>query len=649
MTPKTYTVKEVADILEYSTNSIYTFLKEKRIKGVRVGKGRFRIPQSELDRLLATEKGMKKATTQAAPAPSGTGQQDVAVVSQGDDVMFETEPSKYAHLFLWGAPLQLPNIFEWFVGVSAILSGVALFLFNTTGPRGNGTGFAVAAPMVRIVLIAAGLGVLLGSMFSKTNNPWRRIFHGILSVMGLINAALLWRGGDVNAALVYGALAVLIGVTMFVHIGGIAATTMYVIIILAVSPLAAILSHTDVSVSPVFEAIPLSFPITVAVFLTGAAVCLACIIIGYRRRNWLYLVGMWSAAAAIFTISFLLALVNYWSRSFFFVTIALVAMVLPVWRRIQYGGSRREKALAHAMFAAVSAVFCGAIIAVGIMQEQTWNYHKEEFANKQVYGSILVDTVFSSVEGVLLAAADNPELAAGIQTKDVEAIGENSKVIYEGNEYIRRVVVLDAQGNGLALYPAGTFDQPNFAFRDYFTVARDTGKPYVSNLFRASADNAGRYVVTVAAPVFEKKTKAFLGVVGASVDLDRLANRLQQVAIEERDEFFVVTDSRGMILIHPNRDRVNQQMWEDDLTRLALKGESGVEQGTVLEGKIGMLAYGPVSSLGWAVSLRAPSSSVFALNWPSYMAIFASIGLSILIGCLFLQFVLRKDRKGPVS
>src|SRR3990172_6082229 len=81
--PATYTVKQVAQILGYSTNSIYTFLKEKRIKGVRVGRGRFRIPQFELDRLLLTTKsgsplpqlpiGYSQLTAPVGPsvAPSG--------------------------------------------------------------------------------------------------------------------------------------------------------------------------------------------------------------------------------------------------------------------------------------------------------------------------------------------------------------------------------------------------------------------------------------------------------------------------------------------------------------------------------------------------------------------------------------------------
>jgi excisionase family DNA binding protein len=645
MPPKTYTVKEVADILEYSTNSIYTFLKEKRIKGVRVGKGRFRIPQSELDRLLSLS---PKQKTDSKGDSSLRAPADVAA-QQGDDAALESQHVHYSHIAFFGKPLILPNIFEWFVGISAILSGLALFLFNTSGPRGEATRFAMIMPMARIILVAAGFGVLLSCMFTKPKSFWRSIFHGILSAMGLVNAMVLLRGGDINAALIYGALATLIGATIFVPMGGILATTLYIAFLMAVAPITLVFARTSVSVAPLLEAIPLSFPLIASLLVLASVICIVSIIVGYRRHNRWYTVGMWGAAFGSLAVAFWFGLLNYWSRSFFFVAVSLAALFLPVWRRVQYAGSHREKTLSHVMFGVVSVVLCVAIVVLGLMQAQVWSYNKEEFTNKQVYGAILTDTVFNSAQSVLLAAAQNPRLAQGMKTQDQEAIHEASKVVYEGNEYIRRIVVLDAKGMGLALYPPGTFDQPDFSFRDYFMVARDTRAPYVSNLFQAQADRAGRYVVTVSVPVVDEKTDEFVGVIAGSVDLDRLANRLQQVAIEERGEFFVVADERGTIVIHPTRTRVNQPLREEDMTRLALDGKQGVEQGVVLDGKVGMVAYGPVPSLGWAVSLRAPSSSVLALNESSYIALFTAIAVSILSGCLFMMLVWVKDRRGSSS
>jgi|SRR3989344_3142024 len=60
-----YTVKEVARLLGFSTNTIYKYLDEGKIKSIRLGKeGRFRIPQKEVVKLL----GLKGEKLQIASA-----------------------------------------------------------------------------------------------------------------------------------------------------------------------------------------------------------------------------------------------------------------------------------------------------------------------------------------------------------------------------------------------------------------------------------------------------------------------------------------------------------------------------------------------------------------------------------------------------
>src|SRR3989304_397770 len=117
--PKTYTVKEVADILGFSTNSIYTFLKEKRIKGVRIGRGRFRIPEQELSRVLHLSKKPQSPSSVA----QGAGEQ--VTPAQGNE---ETDSSLAIH----AKDVISPNLFDWFTGLAAIASGLALFLFNSS-------------------------------------------------------------------------------------------------------------------------------------------------------------------------------------------------------------------------------------------------------------------------------------------------------------------------------------------------------------------------------------------------------------------------------------------------------------------------------------------------------------------------------------
>ena len=45
---KYFTVKDASKFLGVSTNTVYKYLKEKKVKSKRIGRGRFKIPRSEL-------------------------------------------------------------------------------------------------------------------------------------------------------------------------------------------------------------------------------------------------------------------------------------------------------------------------------------------------------------------------------------------------------------------------------------------------------------------------------------------------------------------------------------------------------------------------------------------------------------------------
>lgn len=50
--PKLYSVIQAAKLLGYSTNTIYSKLKDGDIHSVRIGKGRYKIAEEEIERLL---------------------------------------------------------------------------------------------------------------------------------------------------------------------------------------------------------------------------------------------------------------------------------------------------------------------------------------------------------------------------------------------------------------------------------------------------------------------------------------------------------------------------------------------------------------------------------------------------------------------
>lgn len=94
---KFYSVKEAAKILGFSTNTVYTHLEEGSLKGKRVGgRGRFKIPYSELAPYLETTNEEKET---ASASPGAVMPQRVGIGWTAFGVIFGAVVGYYAFNF----------------------------------------------------------------------------------------------------------------------------------------------------------------------------------------------------------------------------------------------------------------------------------------------------------------------------------------------------------------------------------------------------------------------------------------------------------------------------------------------------------------------------------------------------------------------
>src|SRR3990172_7136638 len=192
---ETYTVKQVAELLGYSTNSIYSFLKEGRIKRVRVGLGRFRITQEELNRVLHLSK--KPLTKIAEPV----------VATQPAATRAEIH-------------FDVTSLFDWFMGSTSILIGFSLFLYNRYFSTVELSQRQWIFP-VQVTLILAGLGVILTDLFiNKKIKIWHRVFLLILMLVYLLMSFQKFRSEDWGGGIFYSGMALALLVHIFKLIKG---------------------------------------------------------------------------------------------------------------------------------------------------------------------------------------------------------------------------------------------------------------------------------------------------------------------------------------------------------------------------------------------------------------------------------------------
>jgi excisionase family DNA binding protein len=617
----TYTVKQVAEILGYSTNSIYTFLKEKRIEGVRVGKGRFRIPQSELNRLLLLSKG------QAAAVPiSGT----LMVPDKGIITPHEHAPP-FSLAFFGRVHTVTGNIFDWFIGIVAVVSGIALFLFNQTFDVVHTSAVAPIMAAVRILLIGGGLGILLTNFTYDSHRTWHRVFHGVLVVAGTVMTILLAMTRDIDAVGVYGTLTFVIGLTIFVRLGKIIPFALYLTLLAAVAPVVAFAAPTDSHVAALVNALHVT-PVVMAIGLS--CICFGFILLfwlGVYRKKALFWLCTYAAAIVYFLLAFLFAQHQFWSRAFYFMILGLTCMYLPSWEDVSMSRNKKAHTLAISVFGVIMAVIVIGITVVHVTQLNVIATVERENAQKADYARAAMESDIRSVKSTVTTASINPDLVAAVGENNTATLTDLSRIMFDSSDSIHNIVVLDTNGQAIFMYPLGQMGETNLSFRDYFIQARDTGELFVSDIFESLVDNSHRKVVTIASPLVTAD-KQFIGVLAASLDLDAISARLQKIAVVERGEYIVVLDSHGKRIMHPVSSLIGTDTEPNDPALLGIQGKTGVGEGDTYDGVHSLIAYTPItSSFHWAIALKAPFNNIYALSNTANVVV-----AGLVIGCIVI-------------
>lgn len=621
--PKTYTVKDVATILGFSTNSIYAFLKAKRIKGVRVGKGRFRIPEEELSRILHLSK--KPVDSFVRPVDMQTQREQIASFVDSNMGVKPIRPNTVLEA----------NFFDWFIGISSVITGVALMLFNSstqTEPMSR------LFPMIRAVLVVAGLGIIVSSVLN-TSRRWHVFFHIILGITGMMGAYGLARGSDACGAVLYGSLSLVTFVntikrfTMETLMGSLMTMVAFgTVIVMALWS-----EHAYMKSFVSLIGLPIQ---TILWIFLGIEIGTASLYwVGYIRRfRWMFVTGCVIASIACMLTAGFYGEILYWSRAFFYVVLSFFCLLLPVLQLLEPKKTLRQRLYLHLFFGGIGGLLLLSIIVVFSLHQVLWLQRVNDFDNKIRGGKTILENAISSVQSSVVTASGNADFIKAAEKEDSEALVKNAKIIYEGNPLIRRLVFLNKRGDGIAIYPYGVFDRANYAFRDYFTRTRDTKSIYISNVIETNIDQIHRPVVSVTMPFFDTK-EVFHGVMTASINLEKIALQLQQVALESGGEFFTVVDDTGKYIIHPNSAMIGTVVSPSNPLSKGIEKKRGIENTVLPDERLGLIAYDAISNLGWAISVQAPTVSVLALSTFSLVLTFGTIFSIFVIAILFLYLM----------
>lgn len=616
---QTYTVKQVAELLGYSTNSIYSFLKEGRIKGIRVGKGRFRVSQEEIDRLLKINRN---------PAPADNILPELASVPGpiSDRQPFPLSNNKKM-------TIKVPSLFDWFVGLGSIVFGMTVILFIDHTNELTIRDFAPYIFPLKLTMILGGIGLLLADIIGKTGLKWHKIFLFILSFTYVSFTAVYISAGDLEGSVIFGLITLIIFFHIVLNVETISSFILYVGLMNMLIPIAI---YFKPSISLGFQT-----PTFIVIWIFLSFLIALVLRLSYNRSEFIFRFAIALTTIQLSILSYFYAQNLFWGRSLLFLMAALLTMFVPLWRSFHFL-DKSDRKIIFTAFGGILLIFISIISIIWIIQINLKDYVGSELIDKTNYAKSFLETVLESSQITLDNLDQNPLLGEAIDKKDPVLFDRLARTIFDATPNFRRILVFSTNGDSLFIYPYGTLVSPKNSFREYFKQVINERKTSITNSFDTVIDGVKRSVIAVVTPIVDPNNNV-IGILVGSLDLESIGNRINSMTNESKMEYFTIVDQTGKIIIESNGKLVsdNWPLFSETLSK-RLKGELVFED-ISQSGKVVIHSFNVLNKNGWGVDVAQPLTAALTITKKGALIIIFFVlffGLAIIE---FLSFL--KQRK----
>lgn len=595
-----YTVKEASEILGFST--VYKYLKEGKLKGKRIGRGRFKIPYEELEPYLPINDKVEHIVGERVQ-----GEKITKTLNSLADGVKGIAPGVRDFIF-----------FRFFIGIEILGAGfINLFWVNgglLSGPRNI---------LPSVILIGIGTFSIITSLYWQKLKKANIAVHAVLIAGLLLVSGLSVASGKYYLGVFLGSFAFLFLTHIirgfenccenatfkkeFIFFSVIATTIMGILTLISPEILTVNLLSNFAEINSTSFAVfwfgLIVFPFGYLLFPGKEDSRLANWIFGLNAITSFFVAsgaanrGMWDLSFGAFIYGIFLSFLLWWS-----------SRGAPI--------VEKEFHLVGAAFFWIALAVILGLLAIQSLQEKLKAATLERMQASLSVITTNFENIFSESEGIVDSETKRQDIAAIILSGDAEAATFASSVIYEKSGKLRTVFFMDADGEALGTYPRNELvESANFSSREYFRVARATLRPYVTSLFETILNIPS---IVQAIPVFSGNS--FVGAVILTPDLAEISKNFQNPA---SGGLLYAFDEKGKYVLHPDETKIGS-----DVPKEVLKGK---ELGIVKNGNLRVFEYDPKSRI--TLYLERDSLSLFEKTLTIHNLIFLVIvvnaGLSL--------------------
>jgi len=647
---KTYSVKEASKLLGYSMNSIYSFLKDGDIKSVRIGKGKFRIPQSEIDRFGGgSERIENKKMVEEMVAEV---KEQVQPKEMGPLVLPTPRPGKSLEeisgepfintLRLWFEErVTIPRLFDWFIGLSSIILGISMFLHTKQVDALQVGRFSMWFTPIRVSLILSGIGLIVSDMIQEEFIRYRNLSNYFRVVLFATYAGLSWillMGNDADGLAIYGLFAMAILIEAVFAVRSSTAYMLYIQGLLIATALIFFFYPADPSLSPIAGGLLAMLDGFKWVWFFVVVSLVMVTLYGFFWDK--KVLKTFSAFCGILLIFLALYFANnnYWDRAFFVLIAGMIGMIMPFWETFK-SKFKTDRPMVFRMFGTVLMFFSLVIVLISIVQSILMKDANINLAEKADFGRLTAENTvlggFSALDGI----AQNPLFQKAFKAGDREGMDSFTKAIFKNNADLGMVLVLDSSGKTISTYPFSSFIVGrSYAGDSFFRNIIGENKYFSRTL--EPLEGVSKSAVIIGTPITEKGV--VIGAMVATINLDALGDRMDEIATTSLEQRVVLVDGGGRWLSAPQVGITGEKITESDTTNLMWSRPAGAEIGYDSEGKYTLFRSSKAKDLSWTVVISEPVFSILDVSRSGLMIVLFLLSVAVLT--VSFSFVFSKNR-----
>lgn len=437
----TYTVKQVAKILGYSTNSIYTFLKEKRIKGVRVGKGRFRVTQQELDRLLTLSKNL--------PTQNTTQQDQTVSLPTSSQETMQSAIAEAALQAGVNPALQLPVV-PWFWGFLSIVFGVCMWLPDTFTVLFSSTLLVRFGPYISALFVVLGLLQIITSFF--TSHTGIRIFFALLLALTFGSVSVSVQLAAPGAAIVFGIFALLNIITTLLPQS--LARFMDAVVLFLLLALPSVLSLIG---GNGFFSLP---TVRMAWWIGICLIPVVSIIFGKSHKTLIGWTLLVCGSAVLLVSSVVLARSGFWMIALSYLLSGVFGVYAPIAPHLGKKDSRTLM-IFHGMFSLMLFGTLAMVLLVGTLFANTISSSRKNAQEKLQNAKIVWDASVMDMTSLVTRLGADQQVNLLLSAGDFSGATEYLRSIAENNRSLGALIIASPSGSIVTAYPVFDSLQPS--------------------------------------------------------------------------------------------------------------------------------------------------------------------------------------------